>query len=87
MVIFKDLRCFELTVHEYYDEWLARLQEVVPGRPCLTLHLLRTFATRQAAVAALVRKWHVLFPDDAMLVWREPSSGPQPTPYRPPQQP
>ena len=72
MVIFKDTCRFELTVDEFYDEWLARLQEVVPGRPCVTLHLLRTFGTRQAAVDALIRKWHVLFPDDAALVWQDP---------------
>ena len=87
MVIFKDTRRFELTVNEHYNEWLARLQEVVPGRPCPTLHLLRAFDTRQAAVEALIRKWRMLFPDDAVLVWREPPSGPLPPLYRPPQRP
>jgi hypothetical protein len=85
MVIFKDLRRFELTVTEHYDEWLARLQEGVPGRPYPTLHLLRAFETRQAAIDALVRKWRVLFPDDAALVWREPPSGSHAPLYRPPQ--
>ena len=87
MVIFKDTCRFELTVDEYYGEWLARLQEVVPGRPCVTLHLLRTFGSRQAAIDALVRKWHVLFPDEA-LVWRDPPPVPPlPQPYSPSQRP
>ena len=86
MVIFKDMRRFEFSVDKHYDEWLAKLQEVVPGRVCSTLHLLRAFATRQAAIDALVRKWHVLFPDDAALVWREPLPVPPPPPlHRPPQ--
>jgi hypothetical protein len=84
MVIFKDTRRFELTVDEFYSEWLARLQEVVPGRPCVTLHLLRTFGSRQAAIDALIRKWHVLFPDDAALVWRDPPAVPfLPQPHSP----
>jgi hypothetical protein len=78
MVIFKDTSRFELSVDEYYDEWLARLQEVIPGRPCVTLHLLRTFGSRQAAIDALLRKWYVLFPDDA-LVWRDPPPVPSPS--------
>jgi hypothetical protein len=88
MVIFKDTRRFELTVDEYDGEWLARLQEVVPGRPCVTLHLLRTFGTRQVAIDALIRKWHVLFPDDAALVWRDPPPVPSlPQPHSPAQRP
>jgi hypothetical protein len=72
MVVFKDLHRFELTVHEHYGEWVAKLQEFVPGRLYPTQHLLRGFDTREAAIAALQRKWHVLFPDEAPLVWREP---------------
>jgi hypothetical protein len=79
MVIFKDTCRFELSVDEFYDEWLARLQEVVPGRPCVTLHLLRAFDSRQAAIDALIRKCHVLFPDNATLVWRDPPPVPSPS--------
>lgn len=76
MVIVKDTHRFEATVEALYGEWMARLQECVPGRLCPTLHLLRTFATRQEAIAAVLRKWHVLFPDEAPLVWRDPPAIP-----------
>jgi hypothetical protein len=72
MVIVKDSHRFEATIDALYDEWLARLQEFVPGRLYPTQHLLRTFATRQEAIAALVRKWQVLFPDEPALEWYEP---------------
>jgi hypothetical protein len=72
MVIVQDARRFEATVDELYGEWIARLQEFVPDRLFPTSHLLRTFETRQDAIAAVVRKWRVLFPDEAPLVWREP---------------
>jgi hypothetical protein len=72
MVIFHDSRRFELTVAAHYDEWVARLEECVPGRLIPTQHLLRAFDTRQEAITALVRKWHLLFPDAEPLVWREP---------------
>jgi hypothetical protein len=72
MVIFHDLQRFELTVDAHDDEWVARLVEWVPGRLLPTQHLLRAFDTRQEAITALVRKWRVLFPDAAPLIWREP---------------
>jgi hypothetical protein len=72
MVIFHDSRRFELTVDTHDDEWVAHLLEFVPGRLLPTQHVLRSFATRQEAIEALVRKWHVLFPAEAPLVWREP---------------
>ena len=72
MVIFKRNRRFEITVDECYGEWQATLREYAPGRLYPTQHLLRTFATRQTAIEALIRKWHVLFPEDTPLVWREP---------------
>lgn len=72
MVIFHDSRRFEFTVDAHYDEWIARLLEFVPGRLLPTQHLLRSFAARQEAIEALVRKWHVMFPAEEALVWREP---------------
>lgn len=72
MVLFKDRRRFELTVDEFEGEWRAALREFVPGRLYPTQHLLRTFATRQAAITALGRKWRLLFPDDAALAWHDP---------------
>jgi hypothetical protein len=72
MVILKDTRRFELTVDAHYGEWVAKLQEFVPGRLFPTQHLLRAFDTRQAAIDALAHKWRVLFPDDAPLVWHDP---------------
>jgi hypothetical protein len=68
MVIVQDTRRFEATVDELYGEWLAKLEEHVPGRLLPTSHLLRTFATRQDAIAAVVRKWRVLFPGAPPLV-------------------
>jgi hypothetical protein len=76
MVIVKDTHRFEATVDEHYGEWVAKLHEFVPGRLYPTLHLLRAFATRQDAIDALVRKWRILFPDEAPLVWREPPAIP-----------
>jgi hypothetical protein len=72
MVIFKDRRRFELTVDEREGEWQAALREFVPGRLYPTQHLLRAFGTRQAAIESLIRKWHILFPDDAPFAWHEP---------------
>ena len=73
MVIVKETHRFELRVEAHYDEWRAALREFVPGRLYPTQHLLRTFDSHHAAVEALVRKWHGLFPEDPPLAWREPS--------------
>lgn len=73
MIIMKGARRFELNVDARYDEWQVTLREFVPGRLYPTQHLLRTCNSHQAAVEALVRKWRVLFPEDAPLAWREPS--------------
>jgi hypothetical protein len=86
MVIFKDRHRFELTVDDLDGAWQATLREFVPGRLYPTRHLLRAFGTRQAAITSLIRKWHVLFPDDAPLAWHEPppvSVGSRDTPARP----
>lgn len=72
MIIFKGARRFEITVDEHYDEWRAALREFIPGRLYPTQHLLRAFDSRQAAIDALKRKWHVLFPDGPALMWRDP---------------
>jgi hypothetical protein len=72
MVIFKDSRRFEITVDEDAGEWLVKFYEYVPGRLVPTRHLHHRCVTRQAAIDTAVRKWHVLFPDAAALVWREP---------------
>jgi hypothetical protein len=41
--------------------------------------------TRQEAIAALQRKWHILFPDDEALAWHDPVPAPLPSlPRRPP---
>ncbi|MGQ4808884.1 hypothetical protein NKDENANG_02277 [Candidatus Entotheonellaceae bacterium PAL068K] len=77
MVIFQGPRRFEITVELHVDAWQATLREFVPGRLSPTQHLLRAFDTRQAAIDALRRKWQVLFPDDAPLVWRDPPQIPQ----------
>jgi len=81
MVIFRDTRRFELTIEDHDDTWVAKLQAFVPDRLYPTSYLLQSFATRQQAIAALVRKWHTLFPDEAALVWHDP------VPLSPPSQP
>ena len=81
MVVFLDAQRFELTVEVHYDEWVARLQEFTPGRLVPILHLLRAFDTRQAAIEALTRKWHLLFPEAESFVWHKP---PAMRPQRPP---
>ena len=73
MVIFQDSRRFELTVEAQPEAWTARLYEWVPGRLQPTLHVLRSFTTREAAIEALSRKWRVLFPEAEPLVWRDPA--------------
>ncbi len=74
MVIIKDKHRFELIVNKFYHEWLAALREYVPGRLYPTLHLLRAFDTREAAIQGLRHKWRVLFPDQSPLVWRDTSA-------------
>lgn len=71
MVIIEDNHRFELSVEESYGEWVATLREYVPGRLYPTVHVLRAFANRASAIEALCRKWRVLFPEQAPLVWRE----------------
>jgi len=82
MVIFRDTRRFELTLAEHHGTWVATLQAFVPDRLYPTSYLLQQFSTRQEAIAALVRKWHILFPDEAPLVWHDPVS-----PTSPPRRP
>jgi hypothetical protein len=84
MIIFRDTRRFELTLEDHNGTWVAKLQAFVPGRLYPTSYLLRQFATRQEAIDALVRKWHILFPDEAALVWHDPVPVPPPgQPRRP----
>jgi hypothetical protein len=71
MVVLRDTRRFELTVVSEEDVWVARLNEWVSGRLSPTKHVLRAFEARDEAIAALVRKWHILFPDEPELEWRE----------------
>ena len=81
MVVFRDTRRFELTVVHEEEVWVARLNEWARGRLWPTIHVLRTFDSRQDAIAALVRKWRILFPDEPELEWREatvPQTLPQP---------
>ena len=72
MIIFRDTRRFELTLEDHNGTWVAKLQAFVPGRLYPTSYLLQQFATRQDAIDALVRKWHILFPDEGALVWHDP---------------
>jgi hypothetical protein len=72
MVIFQGARRFEITVAEEDGEWLVKFCEYVPGRYVPTVHLLRRCESKQAALEAAVRKWRLLFPDAAALVWHEP---------------
>ena len=84
MVIFRDTRRFELTLEDHNGTWVAKLQAFVPGRLYPTSYMLQQFATRHAAIDALVRKWHILFPDEAALVWHDPVPVPPPSqPRRP----
>jgi hypothetical protein len=73
MVIIQDKHRFELSVNEFYGEWLAVLREYIPGRFYPTVHVLRTLPSRETAIASLCRKWRVLFPEQSPLVWREPT--------------
>ena len=83
MVIVRDTRRFELTLEDHNGVWVAKLQAFVPGRLYPTSYLLRQFATRQEAIEALARKWHILFPDEAALVWHDPIVSPPSQPRRP----
>jgi hypothetical protein len=72
MVILQGARRIEITVTEEDGEWRVKLCEFVPGRYVPTIHLLRCCVSRHAALEAAARKWRLLFPDDAALVWHEP---------------
>jgi hypothetical protein len=72
MVIFQDDRRLELTVEARDNTWCATFLGFVSGRPVSTLYLQGTFATRQDAIDALVRKWCLLFPEASPLVWHDP---------------
>ena len=84
MIIFRDTRRFELTLEDHNGTWVAKLQAFVPDRLYPSSYLLRQFVTRQEALEALVRKWHILFPDEAPLVWHDPvTASPPSQPRRP----
>jgi len=87
MVIWRDTRRFELTLVEHYGIWVAKLQAFVPGRLYPTVYLLQQCATRQEAIAALVRRWRILFPDEAALVWHDPVMVSSPDQSRRPRRP
>jgi hypothetical protein len=72
MVLLRDTRRFEITVEEQAGLWVAQLQAFVSDRLYPTLYLLQTYTTRQEAIEALRRKWHILFPDEEALAWHEP---------------
>lgn len=87
MIIFRDTQRFELTLDEHDGTWVAKLQAFVPDRLYPTLYLLQRSATRQEAIAALVRKWHILFPDEVALVWHDPVTVSPASPPRRPRRP
>lgn len=87
MVIVRDTRRFELTLEEYHGTWVAKLQAFVPNRLYPTSYLLQQCTTRQDAIAALVRKWHILFPDEAALEWHDPAMVSPASPPRRPRRP
>jgi hypothetical protein len=82
MVVLRDTQRFELTVEEQAGLWVARLQAFVPGRLYPTLYLLQTYTTRQEAIAALQRKWRILFPEEEALAWHDPVPVLVPSPPR-----
>ena len=82
MVLLRDTRRFEITVEERDGMWIAKLQGFIPDRLYPTLYLLRQCTTRQVAIEALRRKWHLLFPDEDTLVWHEPAMLASPSPPR-----
>jgi hypothetical protein len=84
MVLLRDTRRFEITVEEQAGLWVAKLQAFVPDRLYPTLYLLQAYTTRQEAIAALRRKWRILFPDEAALTWHDPVPGALPSPPRRP---
>jgi hypothetical protein len=73
MILLRDTQRYELTVEALADVWVAKIFGFVEGRLMPTQYLLRQCDTRQEAIAAVLRKWHILFPDEAPLVWREPA--------------
>jgi hypothetical protein len=72
MILLRDTHRYELTVEALGDVWVAKIFGFVPDRLMPTQYLLRQCDTRQEAITALLRKWHILFPDEAPLVWRDP---------------
>jgi len=64
--------------------WVAKLQAFVPDRLYPTLYLLQTWTTQQEALAAVQRKWRILFPDEEALVWHAPGPVSLPGPVRRP---
>ncbi|MBM3222830.1 MAG: hypothetical protein FJZ47_03370 [Candidatus Tectomicrobia bacterium] len=74
MVLLRDTRRFELTVEPLYNVWVATLRGFTPGSLLPTTYLLRHCTTRAEAILALQRRWHVLFPEEEVLVWQEPTA-------------
>lgn len=73
MILLRDTHRYELTIEAFGDVWVAKIFGFVPGRLMPTLYLLQQYDTRQEAIAALLRKWRLLFPDEDPLAWREPT--------------
>jgi len=72
MIVVRDTQRYEFTVEAFGDVWVAKMFGFVPGRLMPTHYLLRQCDSREQAIAAIRRKWHMLFPDEQPLVWREP---------------
>jgi hypothetical protein len=72
MIIWRDTQRYELTVEVFGDVWVAKIFGFLPERFLPTHYLLRQCDSREAAIVAIQRRWHILFPDEPPLVWREP---------------
>jgi hypothetical protein len=73
MILLRDTQRYELTVEAFGDVWAAKIFGFVPERLLPTSYLLRHCDTREDAIAAIQRKWHVLFPDEEPLIWHDPT--------------
>ena len=87
MVIFRDIRRFEITVTQHENSWMARILAFVPGRLYPTSYLLREVSTQEEAITAVRRTWQRLFPEEEPLHWHAPGPPTSPPLLRRPRRP
>jgi hypothetical protein len=71
MLLIKGDSEFEVSIQEVDGEWEGRIVEYNVSRLTPTLHLRHSWASREAALEGVKRRWQRLFPDEEVPNFRD----------------